>query len=81
MLPYFSWATCIMGISIAIEKLLRRMDRMGIRSLTAVSKSIPVKPMAASPHTLMQSFSGRASFAPMARPNPYPSCVVLPHPR
>ena len=41
-----------------------------MRSRTAVSKSMPVKPMAASPHTLMQSLSGLASLAPMARPRP-----------
>ncbi len=43
---------------------------MGIRSRTAVSKSMPVKPMAASPQTLMHSFSGATSFAPIARPRP-----------
>ena len=43
---------------------------MGMRSRTAVSKSMPVNPMAASPHTLMQSLSGCASFAPMASPSP-----------
>ena len=31
---------------------------IGIRSRTAVSKSMPVKPIAASPQTLMQSLSG-----------------------
>ena len=56
--------------SIAIEKLLSRMERIGMRSRTAVSKSMPVKPMAASPQTLMQSLSGAASFAPIARPSP-----------
>ena len=60
----------MMGISMAMEKLLNRMDRMGMRSRAAVSKSMPVKPMAASPQTLMQSFSGWASFAPMASPKP-----------
>ena len=58
------------GSSIAIEKLLSRIDRIGMRSRTAVSKSMPVKPMAASPQTLMQSLSGRASLAPIARPRP-----------
>ena len=33
----------------------------------AVSRSIPVMPIAASPITLMQSFSGAASLAPIAR--------------
>jgi len=56
--------------SIAIEKLLSRIERIGIRSRTAVSKSIPVKPIAASPQTFTQSFSGAASFAPIARPRP-----------
>ena len=64
----------------AMQKLLKRMDKMGIRSRTAVSKSMPVMPMAASPHTLMQSLSGRASLAPSASPNPYPSWVLFPHP-
>ena len=41
-----------------------------MRSRTAVSKSMPVKPMAASPQTLMQSLSGWASLAPIARPRP-----------
>ena len=41
-----------------------------MRSRTAVSKSMPVKPMAASPQTLMQSLSGCASLAPMASPRP-----------
>jgi hypothetical protein len=56
--------------SIAIEKLLSSTDKIGMRSRTAVSKSMPVKPMAASPHTLMHSLSGQASLAPMARPSP-----------
>jgi hypothetical protein len=41
---------------------------------------MPVKPIAASPHTLMQSFSGRASFAPIAYPSPVPSSFVFPQP-
>ena len=67
---YFSVETCMIGSSIAIEKLLSRIERIGMRSRTAVSKSMPVKPMAASPQTLMQSLSGCASFAPIARPRP-----------
>ena len=51
-----------------------------MRSRTAVSKSMPVKPIAASPQKLMQSLSGFASFAPIASPSPMPSCVVLPQP-
>ena len=38
--------------------------------LSSPPKSMPVKPIAASPQTLMQSFSGFASFAPIARPSP-----------
>ena len=68
--PYFSCAAFMTGSSMAIEKLLSRIDRIGMRSRTAVSKSMPVKPMAASPHTFTQVFSGRASLAPMARPSP-----------
>jgi hypothetical protein len=67
---YFSVATGITFNSIAIEKLFIRIDRIGVRSRTAVSKSMPVKPIAASPQTLMQSFSGFASFAPIASPSP-----------
>ena len=58
------------GSSIAMEKLLSMMERIGIRSRTAVSKSMPVKPMAESPQTLMQSFSGAAILAPIASPSP-----------
>ena len=58
------------GSSIAIEKLLSRIDRIGIRSRTAVSKSMPVKPMAASPQTLMQSFSGRGELGAHREPEP-----------
>ncbi len=58
------------GNSIAIAKLLNRMERIGMLQRTAVSKSMPVMPIAASPQTLMQSFSGAASFAPIARPRP-----------
>ncbi len=49
-----------------MQKLLSRIDRIGIFSRTAVSKSMPVKPIAASPHTLMHSWSGLAILAPMA---------------
>ena len=70
MLRYFSVETGITFSSMAIEKLFSRMDMMGMRSRTAVSKSMPVKPIAASPQTFMQSFSGAASFAPMASPSP-----------
>ena len=67
---YFSVDTGMTGSSIAMEKLLSRIDRIGIRSRTAVSKSMPVKPMAASPQTLMHSLSGAASLAPIASPSP-----------
>ncbi len=67
---YFSVEIGITFSSIAIEKLFSRIDRNGIFSRTAVSKSMPVKPIAASPHRLMQSLSGFASFAPIARPRP-----------
>ena len=77
---YFSVDTGMTLSSMAMEKLLSRIDRIGMRSRTAVSKSMPVKPIAASPHTLMQSLSGLASLAPMARPSPMPSWVVLPQP-
>src|SRR5438093_1593043 len=46
---YFSVATFITLSSIAIEKLLRSTDRIGMRSRTAVSKSIPVNPTARTP--------------------------------
>ena len=36
----------------------------------AVSMSIPVMPNEESPITLMQSFSGAASFAPITSPSP-----------
>ena len=77
---YFSVETGITFNSIAIEKLFIRQDRIGIRSRTAVSKSIPVKPIAASPQKLMQVLFGCTSFAPIARPRPMPNCVVLPQP-
>ena len=43
---------------------------IGIWQRTQVSKSMPVMPIAASPHMLMQSLSGCASFAPIASPSP-----------
>ena len=67
---YFSVETGMTFSSIAIEKLFDRIDRIGMRSRTAVSKSMPVKPIAASPQKLMQSLSGWASLAPIARPRP-----------
>ena len=41
-----------------------------MRFRAAVSMSMPVMPMAASPITLMQSFFGSASLAPMVMPRP-----------
>ncbi len=67
---YFSVETGMTFNSIAIEKLFERIDRIGSRSRTAVSKSMPVKPIAASPQKLMQSLLGWASLAPIARPRP-----------
>src|SRR5258707_15489795 len=52
---YFSVEIGITFNSIAMLKLFSRIDMIGIRSRTAVSKSMPVKPIAASPQTLMQS--------------------------
>src|ERR1041384_5816242 len=63
---YFSVETGITFNSIAIEKLLNRIDMIGSFSRTAVSKSMPVKPIAASPHTLMPSFAGLAGLAGLA---------------
>src|ERR1700727_1616364 len=77
---YFSVDTGITFNSIAMEKLFIKHDRMGMRSRTAVSKSMPVKPIAASPQKLMQVLFGCISLAPIARPRPMPSCVVLPQP-
>ena len=41
-----------------------------MRLRAAVSMSMPVMPIAASPITLTQSFSGAASLAPMVMPRP-----------
>ena len=68
--PYFACETCMIGISMAMEKLLNRIDRIGMRSRAAVSRSMPVKPIAASPQMLMHSLSGWAIFAPIAKPSP-----------
>jgi hypothetical protein len=43
---------------------------MAMRLRAAVSMSMPVMPMAASPMTLTQSLSGAASLAPMMMPSP-----------
>src|SRR6185437_8164522 len=55
---YFWVETGITLSSIAIEKLLSRIERMGMRSRTAVSKSMPVKPIAASPPQVDAEFFG-----------------------
>src|SRR5436853_244652 len=60
---YFSVETGMTFNSIAIEKLFDRIDRIGSRSRTAVSKSMPVKPIAASPQKLMHNLSGWARLA------------------
>ena len=48
---------------------------------TAVSKSMPTMPNAASPMMAIARRSGRASRAPMVRPSAVPSCVDFPQPR
>jgi len=48
---------------------------------TAVSKSSPVMPNAASPMKFTQNFSGAASLAPMMSPSPVPRACDLPQPR
>src|SRR5579875_2202498 len=64
----------------AITWLLKTIVKTPIRFRDAVSRSIPVIPNDASPMTLMHSLSGAASFAPIARPRPEPSCVDFPQP-
>ena len=44
------------------RKLLNRTDKIGICSRTAVLKSIPVKPIAALPQTLIDNASGEVSY-------------------
>ena len=53
---------------------------MGMPQRTAVSKSSPVIPNAASPMKFTQNLSGAASLAPMIRPRPVPSAWDLPQP-
>jgi len=50
-------------------------------ALTAVSRSSPVMPNAASPMKFTQNLSGAAALAPMIRPSPVPSWWDLPQPR
>ena len=68
-------------VSIAMLELLNTMVRIGTPQRTAVSKSSPVMPNAASPMMLTQNLSGAAIFAPMFSPSPVPSWCDLPHPR
>ena len=65
----------------AMAELLSTTVRMGMPQRTAVSKSSPVMPKAASPMKLTQNLSGAASLAPMIRPSPVPSACDLPQPR
>ena len=65
----------------AMLELLSTTVRMGTPQRTAVSKSRPVMPKAASPMKLTQSLSGAASLAPMTRPRPVPSAWDFPQPR
>ena len=60
-------------VSTAMLLLLSTMVSMGISARTAISKSSPVMPNAASPMKFTQNFSGAASFAPMMRPRPVPN--------
>src|SRR5262245_52079308 len=53
---------------------------MGIPQRTAVSKSRPVMPNAASPMKFAQNLSGAATLAPMIKPSPVPSACDLPQP-
>ena len=69
-----------MRVSIAIVELLRTTVQMGVPERTAVSKSSPVMPKAASPMKLTQNLSGAATLAPMVRPSPVPSWCDLPQP-
>jgi len=68
--PYFLVESSSTSRSAAITPLLNTTVRMAMRLRAAVSMSIPVMPMAASPMMLTQSLSGAASFAPMVMPSP-----------
>src|SRR5579862_7432787 len=76
----FSFETAMTLNSMAMEKLLNRIDRIGMSLRTQVSKSMPVMPMAASPQKFTHSLSGLATLAPMASARPYPKWVDLPQP-
>ena len=68
-------------VSTAMEELFSTTVVMGTPLRTAVSKSSPTMPKAASPMKLTHILSGSASLAPMTRPNPVPSPWDLPQPR
>ncbi|MYB84264.1 MAG: hypothetical protein F4X54_05925 [Chloroflexi bacterium] len=78
--PYFSWEPTSRLVSMAIVELFDTIVMIGMPLRTAVSKSRPVMPNAASPIQLMQTLSGSASFAPIAKPSPVPSAWDLPQP-
>jgi len=77
---YRSCETTSAWRSIAMAELLRTIVVMGMPQRTAVSKSSPVMPNAASPMKFTQNLSGAASLAPMIRPSPVPSAWDLPQP-
>ena len=65
------------GISIAIVELFSTIVQIGMPQRTAVSKSSPVMPNAASPMKLTQNLSGAATFAPIVKPEPGAELVRL----
>ena len=68
-------------VSTAMVELFSTTVMIGIFDRTAVSKSRPVMPKAASPMKLTHTLPGWASLAPMVSPNPVPRPWDLPHPR
>ena len=62
--------TGMIGISIAMEKLLNRIDRIGMRSRAAVSRSMPGEADGRVAPDVDAQVAGRASLAPMAKPRP-----------
>ena len=78
---YRSCDSFMCGISIAIVELFSTIVQIGTPHRTAVSKSSPVMPNAASPMKFTQNLSGAATFAPIVNPNPVPSWCDFPHPR
>ena len=67
--------------SAAMVELFSTTVMMGMLERTAVSKSSPTMPKAASPMKLTQTLSGWASLAPMTSPSPVPRPWDLPQPR